>query len=349
MAKARVRIAGRAWLHQLGWYGDLQWSHVWPGGCEETSWGMAGLARRIAHPLLKRGALVEIYCGTRVWVGTLNEPSDAMDAFVATGLYREAERFGAIDAAGIPTTDPDLATTQAVADGAPFTYRPGTAPAPVPGEEWRFLNELNDVAATAAGKRWGVEADAALVFRADPTTPSLHIVPGSGAMGAADDSYATHLYGEYMATTTTRSIVTSAAPAATVERYGRAAYFVDLKPLGVVSAGVARTVLDGMLTNGRARMGYSNGLSDLLAGRVLKAGGVPANLAHLRAGQMARLHGVYDTDRNLIPGATHDFVIGRTVYQAGARTIQIDPIGLTDRTLSDVLSLQEIQPESVAS
>ena len=193
-----VRVNGVP-VKSLGYVGDLVWSHQWPGGCWEASWSMAGLAKNVASGILKRGARVVISVGGfPVWQGVLSQPGAALEDFTATGLSREAERFLALDGTGAATYDPSVAIPQAVTNGLPWIYDTGTAPTGIPNDSPEYLSQLLDVSATAASRRWGVGADGRFFSVADPTTPTLHAIPGSGVMGQADDDYATHLFGRYV-------------------------------------------------------------------------------------------------------------------------------------------------------
>lgn len=345
-------VVGGVACHSLGYVGDVTWSWRWPGGCWEASWEMAGLARTVASPVLKRGARVTIYEGTYpVWAGILSQPGADMTSFAATGLSREAERYLAIDGSGNPSSNTVTAITQAIADGLPWTYLTGAAPTGVASDRVEYLSGLLDNSATAASKRWGVDAEGLFYCTADSTTPVYDAIPGIGVLGQADDEYATHLYGRYVSAMSGTPPVPSAWGLATATDtaaaapYGRSAHLVDLTPRGILTGTVATQILTGMLANGRARIGFTDRIE--LHRYQLLRNGAPVNPAFIKAGEVVRLHGAYAPGQSLTPGMFTDFVIGETTYTAGSQTITLAPVGLAPRTLSDVLAVTAIE-ESVA-
>ena len=332
-------------LSTLGYVGDLSWSHKADGGCWEASWGMAGLSRSIAHPLLKRGAPVKITRGGwPVWSGILDEPGAGMESFAAHGVSREVERFMALDSAGAPSSDPVAAIAAAIVRGLPVvTY--GTPPAGVPSEEAERLHQLLDVSATAASKRWGVDPHGHLYFRADPTTPSLHVYPGTALMGGADDDYATHVYGRYVSAVagtppvpSAWAIAQAATTVITANLHGRSERYVDLTERGLLSASAADNVVQGMLSLTGARVGFSERV-EVDGLRLIEAsGGGHAPLPFLQAGGMVRVHGAISPGQSATGQTFLDFILGETSYAAGSSTITLAPVGLAARTLSDVFA-----------
>lgn len=331
-------------MQALGYVGDVSWTHRAEGGCWEASWAMGGLARKVAHPLLKRGAQVKITVGGwPVWLGILDEPGASMESFTARGLCREAERFMALDAAGASTNNTLTAITEAITRGLSWvTY--DTPPAGVPSEEAERLHELLDISATAASKRWGVDPHGHLYFRADPTVPSLHVYPGTPLMGAADDDYVTHVYGRYVSAVSGTPPVPSAwaiATAATdvidANLYGRSERFVDLTERGLLSASTAENVVAGMLALTGPRVGFSERV-DVEGLRLVQARGGHVPLPFLQAGGLCRVHGAVSPGQSATGETYLDFVVGETSYSLGSSSITLAPVGLAPRTLSDVLA-----------
>lgn len=334
-------------LASVGYVGGLGWSHQWPGGCWEAGWQMGGLSRTSASRLLRRGAEVRIYVGTcPVWRGVLDESGDGQGSYSARGYYREAERFMALDSTGVPTVNTASAIAKAITDGWAVTYT-GTPPAGVPSEEPQYLHQLLDLASTSGGVRWGVNALGEVVFAADPTEPTLIVTPGQSLMGRADDSYATHLYAyHYTALAGTPPVpsapqMATASDAAAAAEFGRSASFVDLRPMGVLSAGEASAILAGKLAKGRARIGFTSPMT-LGWHQLLTRGGVPANPATVTAGQMVRVYGAVNPDGTAVAGGTQDIVIGATSHEAGSRTITLTPVGMEPRNLSDILAVTPV-------
>lgn len=335
-------------LRSLGYVGDVSWSHRAVGGCWEASWQMAGLAKSVAHPLLRRGAPVKITVGGwPVWAGVLDEPGASMESFTARGLSREAERFMALDSTGAPTYSPSTAITQAIARGLPWTYTSG-APTGVASDKAEYLHQLLDVSATAASQRWGVGADGVFYSQADPTSPTYHAFPADGVMGQADDEYATDLKGRYVSAMSGTPPVPSAwaiaaaSDATAADLYGRVEHFVDLTPRGLLTASEAGNILAGMLALGRARVGFTERL-EIDGYRLMTAKGGHAPLPFVTAGGMVRVHGAISPGQSATGETFLDFIIGETTYQAGARSISLAPVGLAPRTLADVLAVTAVE------
>lgn len=346
MTAIEVRVADTP-VRSLGYVGDLTWSHTWPGGCSTASWSMSGLAKGVASPLLKRGARVSVTVGGwPVWAGILTQPGASMETFEATGLASEAKRFMALDATDAITYDTGDAIARAIDDGLPWIYD-GGAPTGVASDRPERLSDLLDTSATAAGLRWGVGANGRFFSLPDPTTPKYDAILGSGVLGQADDDYASHIYGWYTSAMSGTPPVASAWGLVVAGNddaaalYGRSEQYVDLSPRGVLGSTEAQGIVNGMLAQGRARVGFTERIE--LADYQLLRNGSPAALALVKAGDMVRLHGAISPGQSATGSNAVDVVIAETTHEAGARTITIAPAGLAPRTLADVLSVTSIE------
>ena len=299
--------------------------------------------------LFERRHLVEIFEGpVRRWVGTLSEPDRESWTLNAQGLARAADHCLCLDAAGGATTSvPNTAIDRGITDG----ILPWTRPASISSVAFsnasttdglNYLTPLLDGFADEEGKRWGVGADGAVRMTADPTTPTYQTTPGVARLSLADDEYATHLVGRRMVTSTTyQSHFRDDTDAA--DRWGVREFGVDLTGLGIITNLRAAAILEGMLAKGKARTGYTNRL-EMDRTQLLTAGGVPAHLAAVTAGQMLRLNGFFDEGRSLAGKTYVDIVIGETDYVDGEDVITLAPVGLVDRSLQDVLSATNLAP-----
>lgn len=337
-------------MQTLGVVGEVSWSHRADGGCWDASWAMAGLAKSVAHPLLKRGDPVSItFGGWPVWRGLLDEPGASMESFTARGLSREAERFVSLDADGAPSTEPATAITEAIARGLPWLYS-GGAPVGIDSDSAELLSQLLDLTTTAAAQRWGVDAFGVPYFRTDPTTPSLHAFPDTPVMGQADDEYVTHIYGRYVSAVSGTPPVPSewdiavAANELDAERWGTSERYVDLTGRGLLSSSVAAELVSGMLAKSGGRLALTERL-EVDGLRLLDAGGGHVPLWSVQAGSMVRVHGAIEPGQSATGETFLDFVIGETSYTAGDSWISLAPLGLAPRTLSDVLSSLPIKED----
>lgn len=330
-----VRVAG-VWLRTVGPFAGLEFTHEWPHGSSEAKWSMP---EDTTDPKLRGGSLVEIFDGgMRIWLGSLNQPGTTGE-FVASGAWTEARGVYALDGSGNATNTPDTAIDQAISRGAVSWTRPASLSAAAwgtPGEPME-LDRLLDEAMAGLGKRWYVDADGAVRATTDPTTPTYHVPQGVAGNGLtlAEDAYFSHLIGRFIVSGGTFQTVT-VGNADAAARWGRKEGLVDLTPMGVITAPTATTQLTNRLALSGARMGYAEGL-ELGHGQITTPGGVPVALTMPRAGEMVRLMGV--TDETWPTGAlpVTDIVIAKSTYREGSGVVQLEPMGLPPRTLTDVL------------
>lgn len=322
-------------------YGELTWSHAADGGCKEISWKM-GFPANFSHPSFVRGKWVEVREGPwSVCAGLLTEPDIDDDwTFTAVGGATLADNgFLALDGSGNVSFTPDTAIDRAITKGIGWT-RPASLSSSAfksttTTDDLLYLGALLDQWADSAGKRWGVNAQREVYAAADPTTPTWYMVPGSGRFGLADDDYASTLVLRYVASGGSYA-TTTVTDTDAESRFGPREYGVDLTSLGVLTAGQAQAVGNGMIAKGKARMGFTSGI-EASPFQLLTTGGRPAPLALVKGQQMVRQFGVLDSQGQPIPYA--DWVIGETSYDAGSSTISLTPVGLAARDLGTALSV----------
>lgn len=336
MGGEELRIDG-VWVQSVGHVGDLSWMDRWPGGCYEATWNMA-LATGARPACLHKGALVEVMAGAEpVWSGELADTGWSTGAFRADGLCRPAETYTAFDASLNTTTRGDVAVDQAIARGWLALGRTGVTTATV--NETTSTNQTNTVAdvldalADQQGQRWGVGADRYVFMADDPTEPMWHMAPGVVELGTGGDEYASDVYVRYILTGT--GVYTTASASVdddTRDANGTIEYLVDATPLGAITALKAGNIAASILAGGRAKPGWLDGV-EVTSAQVTTAGGEPASLSLIRAGDMVRLHGVYDpaTGRNYA-----DTILGETRCTKGAQTMPLAPVGLVSGTLAAV-------------
>lgn len=341
MSSIQVKVDGQ-WLTGIAPWGELTWSHAADGGCKDASWKM-DLPATYTSPNLRRNKLVEIRFGPQnIWQGILTEPDYDDDwTFTAQGLSALGDGdWLAFDASLNTTSTPDTAIDQAIARGIPWT-RPSSISSAAFGsatdatDSINYVGDLLDAYADSVGRRWGVDAMGQVYCVADPTSPTWYLTPGSGRFGLADDDYASDLFGRYLTSTGTYATATVGDAAARAS-LGRREFPVDLTPLGTITALQAQTYLQGLLTKGKSRMGYTNGLT-VNAYQLTTPGGTPASLPLVTAGDLVRMFGVVNEQGQPLPYL--DWVIGETSYEAGSDTIGLTPVGLVARTLADVFTL----------
>lgn len=327
-------------LSLVGQWGDVVRRDRAEGGCWELTWHME-LPPGFHHRALRRGSRVDLrMAGTPIFTGEMAEPDRSEGLFVARGLSRLAEGYLALKADGTTTSVPNTAIDQAIATGLPWK-RPAniSATAVTAGdttEGVNYLHTLLDAHSDANGSRWGVDAHGIVYDRRDSaiTSPRWYCTPGSAYLGISDEDYASHLIGRYRVSTTSYA-TTTVGNTATANRWGYRAVPVDLTARGVLSTAAAQEHLTNLLAKVGPRPGWANGI-EVARNELTSAGGVAANFGTVRGGQKVRLFGVFD--ENLQPIPYIDFVIGELVHGVGADTIQLNPVGMAERSLSDVIA-----------
>lgn len=347
---ARVRVGG-VWLHSFTRVGGLRWKHGADAGCLEASWSTSRLPASLAEPVLKRGALVEIYEGARrVWLGRLSESGDDARSCQAKGLLADASRYMALAPSTLaPTDDVHDAITQANLDGWGVTYRGdtptkdvgGTPKRGLPSEQPQRLDQAISAWATANGVRATVRADGVLRWETDPTTHTLVVTPGVGMLGRADDDYITHVVCRYISSVSGTPPVAdgwstvSAGDDLAASIYGRSTHYENLDSRGLLVASEAQSVADGILARAGVRLAFTGGAT--LTGLQLRDVGMQRlSLATLEAGRMVRFLGVRTPSK--IGLQAFDVVIGSTDYADGSGQITVSPVGLAARNLADIIS-----------
>lgn len=346
----------RTWLADIGDYGawgDLSWTTRWGQGASgmfEASWSMP-LPADFEHTLLRRGTRVELMDSSMRLGSSLVMSEPARGAgyadpwtFTATGIGREVEgenSWYALDGSNALTPNPATAIDTAIAGGLAWAGRDATVPAfdiAVPAGGLITIGTLLNIVGDNASQRWGVWDDDKVGFRPDPTAPRWHVTPGSAALGTADDDYASRVLVVFSNSDSGGAIGRVFAENTTVaNRYGRRTFPVDLTSFPAMSVAVAQGFANGILAKSKARLQWANGLTGLTSNDLLTSGGNPADLTMVQAGDMVRIHGIYN-DLLEYNGQTYlDIVAGEVKYTDGAQTIDINPLGLAARDLAAVV------------
>ena len=328
-------------LADVGYAGDLGWSHRWPGCSWTARWRMSALARS-THQLLHRGARVELRHGPfRVWgPGVLADPDYDTGIFTCNGPARVLEKLQAIDGSGDPTDDPEVALEAAIARGVLVLDGWDNLPAPFPASTARSIKQLLDDCTLAESKRWGIDINNRLITRTTEATPTPRwaITPDVARPGLADDDYATAIQLRYVselggvpAVPSQYATAIATAPIAAA-RFGPVEVPVDATSLGLLTETQAENRAQGILNTGRARLSFTAGY-DLAPVQLTTIGGAPAFLPYVMAdGSAARHHGVFDDRGAAVLDLAADFVIGETVHTNDATTLRITPVDTAARS-----------------
>lgn len=312
-----------------GLWGDLVIRHRWPYGCWEMTWGM--VLRPYERPT---GIIANAPIGGRlasggIWAGNLAEPNWDTGEMTAVGAARQGETTLCL-VGGETSSTPDAVIDAGIARGAlgwtrlasisavPFASGDNTA-------DLNYATALLDADRTAAGQRWGVDARRRVYAAADPTVPSIYIRPGAGVLGVTEEQQAATVFGRYQTLSGALATVAVGAGAPEVGVY--------LGDHGRIDQARAIAVLTGIRDQLQAGTTWTNGLT-VTADQVTTPGGERLGLDQVVAGKMARILGLRD-----VRGASAhtDIVIGESDWNVTAGTVEIKPVGLSDRSLPGIV------------
>jgi hypothetical protein len=342
---AEVKVGG-VWLHSMGHVSAVKWSTTWGAGPSGSALASCEVAVDPSNDssLLRINSAFEVWAdGVKVFGGVLTEMGRGFPrSLSAVGWARRAGDFDAVDGSGNPTTNPNTAVTQAIANGLPWSNAAaftsttvGAAPAaPV------RVSALLDEWGTTAGKRWGADVNGVAFASADPTTPTWMLDASDLDIGVATDGLYTRVRYRYATAVDSGGTPTATAGGVVNDTAGQALYGIieygmDLTGLGVLTAPTALSYATAQF----AQLTVPQWLSRVTtnATRLLTLGGLDAHLPSVRAGQMVRLFNVPNSLGGLRNELGLDIVLGEVEYDSNnPAEITLAPVGLAVRNIVDM-------------
>lgn len=325
----QIRVGGV--MLTSAWWGGLKVTRQWPRGCWQADWSMA-LGPTERPPYMVQGAPVEILVGSLVvFAGYLSELGWDDGTFSASGAAREGEEALCFAADGTTSSTPDVVIDAAIARGVLSWSRPASLSnvALTNGddtEQQNYITDLLDTWATAAGKRWAVNADRQVYAATDPTTPAYYIAYGAAEFGVADDALVGTLSGGWFDA--------NGAPHVTRVGSGRPEVAVNMANLGPITSATATSVLTGILARTGARLAFTSAIT-VDQSTVTSPGGVHPELWQITSGLMYRAVGLRDP-RSGLPYT--DVLMGESVWDVDAQSVQLTPIDLAARDLASIVA-----------
>jgi hypothetical protein len=313
------------------WWGGLKVTTQWPRGCWQVDWSMA-LGPTERPPFTVQGAPVEVLVGSRpICSGYLSDLGWDDGTFSASGAAREGEEALCFAADGTTSSTPDVVIDAAIARGVISWSRPASLSnvALTTGddtEQQNYITDLLDAWSTTAGKRWAVNADRQVYAATDPTTPAYYIAYGAAEFGVADDALVGTLSGGWFDVNGTPHITRVGS--------GRPEVAVNMENLGPIDSTTATTVLNRILAKTGARLAFTSAVT-VDQSTVTSPGGVHPELWQLRAGLLYRMVGLRDP-RSGLPYT--DVLMGESVWDVDAATVQLTPVDLAARDLSSIVA-----------
>lgn len=338
----RIRLGGSTWIDTIAQAADLviTWGIHGP---YELTWTLRLKSKAWRHPLLRSGRRVEVFIGALcIWGGRINDANWDDGRFSAEGYHRESEGAIAINTSGRPTTKPNTAIDKAIDLGVVSWTRiddwSNTAVAGADGgvgnddPEQLTLDELLDSRSAELDMEWMVDAERRLVLYEPSTTPDWVVPPGVAAMGTATDERVDQVLLTYRDSTDgdRRRMVAHPATIAAggIQAKADVGKKIPITPTkaATYAAQIYRRVNGGL-------DGWTNGVT-LGPGQLLTSGGQYANPSHPRGNDMVQLLGIPDPRDGVIGDTT--FLADTVAWDVSARTLQLNPIGLADRSFEAI-------------
>lgn len=361
MSEIGFRLNG-TYAHTLGrgWVGDVEYSHAWSttgGGLQAASFSLS-LPKGYDHPSLRNGTRVQVVCGpVSLGWGRIADIDRENWSITIDGDYRRAERFMAVDAAGLPSTNLKLIVEQANLRGLGWTGA-GNLPLQSVSLQSEDESQANTIAAVLNRycelnrKRWGLDANNVPYLADDPTSVGIVLRPGASALPTADDDYVTKLIVRYASKVSaptdpdetpipiqwrTVTATSALAPMGEFEAYEDISDLGLLDPDPTTAQGIAQTYADALLAARSARMRFTAGVT---VGRweLAEPGNVSPALWVPQAGLLARHYGVLSDSGAVASGRTVEWVIGRSVYRPADQVVTLEPADIAPRTLPKIIA-----------
>lgn len=328
--------AGSVPLDAVGIVSGIQYSTQYPGGDLALSFALSLDPSAIPSALRLGRRLRAVLCGQNIWQGTYDSPDPgtpwqisatgqaglAANVTVATGFSSNVNVDAKISSGEIPWT-----RIGSLPDG----------PQPATQTQWTLTDFLNNAA--LSGTKWIVSANGEISGATDPTTPS-YVLIARERPARSTQTYYTRLYGAYLNSGASGALAfTNVNNAAAEAAHGIRSTPVDLTEFGPISTAQAQGYLQTVLNRCGYRASFT-GPFIATTGQLLSwPGGVPVDLAVVRAGCMVRVINL-DADQGgeISPTGFVDVVIGETDYTVDDDTLELHPIEISREDLQQLLT-----------
>ena len=336
--------------------------HVWSpsgSGLHQVQFDLPR-QRRSVIPQLRQGVRVEVRRGpVRLGTAILGDVTPDGSGLVADGLYRRAERFPALAAGPVVSTNPRAIVTWANTQGLGWGDPAGLPDVSVAASDGATLTTLAGVLnayCAINGKVWGLDAFDVPFVADKPTAADLTLRPGVPGMPTGDDDYANHVALRYASRMTTptggsgdspvpdawRVAVAHGAEAVGGDRW----YFEDISDLGLLASTpsasntLAQTIATRMVAERGARLAFTSGV-EVQPWQVATNGGIsPSSWMPLHGRRLRHLGVLTERATPNLAGSL-EWVVGRSIYRPASRTRELVPTELADRTLSQIAKLED--------
>lgn len=333
-----IYVDGRP-LTSIAPWGDPVIEHRWPGGTWEIRWSQPLKPWKRPKQLQVR-KLVEARVGSAV-VGAAQLADLDFDGgeFAAVGAVRQGEETLCFDGTGQLTTIINTAIDQGIARGQITGTRPASISAAAFGSSTTTLPNyvtalLDAYFKEQVGTRYYVDNSRAWRSAADPTAPTAMVRPDAAMLAPSGTADVATVYGRYL-NSATGQYATAFYPSPAVQGPELGVSFVERGPITTADA---TSRCQAVWTELRGKSGWARPVT-VHSGDLRSLGGGYRALWTFQAGPaaMLRIAGARD-DKALLMNT--DFVVGRTIWREADDTLQIDPIGKTVRSDTDIIEAQ---------
>lgn len=323
-------------LDALGIVSGVQMSTQYPGGDLALSCNLTLDPNAIPDAMRLGRRLRAVLAGQTIWQGTYDTPDPGVPWTVsATGLASIGTNLVVATGASTNTT-----IDAAIAAGELPWTRAGSMPdGPQPTDQ--MLMSISDYLnnASLSGTKWVVSANAELAPATDPTIPT-HVLIAQSVPARTTADYWTRVQAMYLNSGAGGArAFTAVTNGGAVAQHGLRTAPVDLTGYPAMSTATAQSYLQTVLNRSGYRASFT-GPFVCTTGQLLSyPGGVPVDLATVRAGGMVRVINI-DPDQSgetTWTGFT-DLVIGETDYSVDDDTLELHPIEISREDLQQMLS-----------
>ena len=307
---------GSTILNSLGEVSGWKHTHMYPGGPTAASFTFQG-SSQINHPALQMGRIIHAYSGSAlVWKGRLNSPQKGTPwNLTAVGVAAMAK-----DHVNGNLTTLNTQVDAAIANGLPWT-RPNDLSAFNPTPPLGQTSPLSTTATlddllgqcVSQGDYWTVTPQGVLTMAGTPVFAGSYLLYITDWPAQTQGDFATVVYGLY-----TGGQVTVTATAAQIAKFGRIETTFDT---GTNSSGAATTAAQAKLAE-LLTPAWSQQFT-ATRGQLLTTGGIPVDLATVRANISTRICALQTGDSY---GVTNvDIPMGQVDYDDDSGTLLLTP------------------------
>jgi hypothetical protein len=341
------------WLGNQGVIGGTKYSSVFPGGAEKYSVNLYKPATERAQ-WLTVDSRVQLFRGTRIWDGNLDEPAVGAGVWSLTsvGVGVQGADFAAVYTDAWPTSEPDEVVNNAISRGLPWVNPGIGTPSGIwlgqaPDSGQAYVDDVLNSCCTRGGLGWFVNSQPggplgnALALAPLPTAPTRLLV-AVNPVSRTNGGDVSLIWIRYQSAADNIDASTSAAYSLTsvtnTGHGGGREQFLDLSNAGTMTQAAAQAVATQILKIYQSSS--FTGPFDFQPGQLMTTGGVAVDPGCEQAGFVCRLIlADFAFGGGLLPTGPIQFIAGGYEWDDDALKGSITPYQMLDQSLSGLLSM----------